>query len=78
MRLLRKVQHAGGGVLWTRFNLIVARNLHRKGLINFRKGSLRETKAGSRTGMRFVAASDQPRSMHGIRRRPSLQPLDPV
>jgi len=62
MRLLRNVQHAGGdGVSWSRFNSTVARNLHRKGLIEFHMGSLCEAKSGARTGMRFVAA---------VRRRP--------
>jgi hypothetical protein len=76
MQLLSKIQRAGcEGVLWTRFNSIVARNLHRKGLIEFRKGSLREAKAWVRTGMRFVAAAS---SMHGIHRRLRLQPLDRV
>jgi hypothetical protein len=45
MRLLSKVQQSGDdGLLWTRFNSIVGRNLHRKGLIEFRMGSLCETR----------------------------------
>lgn len=56
MRLLRRIKQAGGrGVLWTRFSSTVARNLHRKGLIEFRMESLCENNAGARTGMRFVA-----------------------
>jgi hypothetical protein len=43
MRFLSEVQEpGGGGGLWTRFSTIVARNLHRKGLIEYRMGSLCE------------------------------------
>ena len=60
MQLLSKVQQSGDdGLLWTRFNSIVARDLHRKGLIEFRMGSLSETTTGQRTGMRFVVVDDQ-------------------
>jgi hypothetical protein len=58
--LLSKVRQAGDdGLIWTKSSSITANRLLRKGLIECRFGPVRETEGGGRTGMRFVAVSDQ-------------------
>jgi hypothetical protein len=60
MLFLNEVERAGvGGVVWNARNQAIANMLIKKGLIECRFGPTVETDKGRRTGLRFVAVSEQ-------------------